>query len=133
MFAKNMPHRTIGQLVRYGLSGSAISIAGYSIYYFATFAGAPPKLTMTACYVLGLIAGYFLHGQYSFSAKYLDGVSKYKYVIAHVFAYLTNLLLLFYFSDQLGYPHELVQFIAIFVVAGQLFLSYKLYVFSVQS
>ena len=37
--------------------------------------------------------------------------------------------MLYLFSDQLGYPHQVVQAVAIFVVARILYLLFRYYVF----
>jgi len=47
----------------------------------------------------------------------------------HPIGYLANLALLYVFTDRLGYPHQVVQAAAIFVVAGILFLLFRFFVF----
>lgn len=54
-----------------------------------------------------------------------------RYVIAHCIGYLLNLSILIVFVDELGYAHQWVQAIAIFVVAAFLFLAFKVFVFPV--
>jgi len=54
-----------------------------------------------------------------------------RYVIAHCIGYLLNLSILIVFVDKLGYAHQWVQAIAIFVVAAFLFLAFKVFVFPV--
>jgi uncharacterized membrane protein (GlpM family) len=47
----------------------------------------------------------------------------------HASGYLCNLAILRVFVDRLGYPHQIVQAVAIFVVAAYLFLAFKMFVF----
>jgi putative flippase GtrA len=72
---------------------------------------------------------YFGHSKFAFfyNGSNLFGVLR--YVLAHLFGYGTNIALLYTFVDMLGYPHQLIQAIAIFIVAGILFLLLRYYVF----
>ena len=47
-----------------------------------------------------------------------------------VWGYLMNLAILFVFVDKMGFAHQWVQAVAIFVVAGYLFLAFKFFVFA---
>jgi len=117
------------QLFRYGLIGITTNLIGYSVYLLLTSLGNTPKITMTVLYVLGANISFFANKKITF--RYTGNVlgSGTRYTITHLFGYLLNFLILMIFVDKLGYPHQLVQGIAIFVVAGFLFVCFKTFVF----
>lgn len=121
--------RTSGQLVRYGLVGMASNLAGYLVYLLITYWGAEPKNTMTLLYIVGAATGFFGNRQWAFAHKGAVLWPSARYFIAHFCGYLINLFFLMAFADMLGYPHQWVQAVAIFVVASFLFLAFKCFVF----
>jgi putative flippase GtrA len=84
---------------------------------------------MTILYSIGAGLGYVANRKFTFRSHAGILSSGLKYVIVYGMGYLMNLSLLIYFSDQLGYPHQWVQGMAIFVVAGFLFLAMRYFVF----
>lgn len=52
-----------------------------------------------------------------------------RYVLAHLFGYMLNFLILFTFVDRLGYAHQWVQALAIIFIASFLFIVFKYFVF----
>lgn len=120
---------TLIRLLRYGLVGIALNCVGYLIYLIITWLGAGPKATMTALYIIGAVMGYFSHRRLAFS--YRGGIhsSALRYGLAHVCGYGLNFTLLYVLVDLLGYPHQIVQAVAIFIVAGFLFLCFNYLVF----
>jgi len=116
-------------LLSYAMIGVATNLAGFSVYLLLTSLGNTPKITMTVLYVLGASISFFANKKITFS--YTGNVlgSGIRYIITHLFGYLLNFLILMIFVDKLGYPHQLVQGIAIFVVAGFLFVCFKMFVF----
>jgi len=122
--------RTFAQLVRYALVGVASNLTGYLIYYLVTYLGGTPKITMTLLYSVGATVGYFGNRNYTFSHQESYLASGVRYLIAHFFGYCINLAILVIFVDKLGYPHQWVQAIAIFIVAGFLYITFKFFVFT---
>jgi putative flippase GtrA len=117
------------QLFRYGIVGILSNIFGYLLYLFLTSAGYSPKLTMTALYGTGAVIGFLFNKQLTFSYRGSILESGIRYGIMHIFGYLLNLLIMVIYVDIYRYPHTIVQGIAIFLVAGFLFLSFKFFVF----
>lgn len=117
------------QLFRYALVGLLSNLAGYLAYLLFTSLGSPPKTTMTLLYGVGAAIGFLGNRNLTFSYKGDLLGSGIRYLIVHAFGYFMNLFILFMFVDELGYPHQLVQAIAIFVVAAFLFISFKFFVF----
>jgi putative flippase GtrA len=122
--------RSAGQLVRYAVVGMVSNLLGYSVYLLATCAGAPSKTTMSILYLTGAIVGFIGNRQLTFSHEGDLLGTGVRYVIAHSLGYLLNLTMLVVFVDKFGYPHQLVQGFAIFVVAVFLFVAFKLFVFT---
>lgn len=117
------------QLFRYGLIGIAINLAGYMVYLLITYLGVPPKMTVTLLYGVGAAVGFWGNRKLTFQHKGNLLSAGARYIIAHFFGYFINLIILIVMVDKLGYPHQWVQAIAIFVVAAFLFLTFKFFVF----
>lgn len=121
------------QLFKYAVVGVASNLAGYLFYLLVTYLGAPPKLTMTLLYGVGATIGFFGNRKLTFAHEGSLLGAGVRYIIAHCFGYLINLTLLLVLVDKLGYPHQWVQAMAIFVVAPFLFLAFKFFVFRDES
>jgi putative flippase GtrA len=117
------------QLIRYGLVGAATNLAMYAIYLLITYWGVEPKKTMTLLYVIGASIGFIGHREWSFAHTGNATSAATRYSIAHLTGYLLNLLILYIFVDYFGYAHQIIQGIAIFVIAGFLFIAFKYFVF----
>jgi putative flippase GtrA len=122
-------YATIRQIVRYGVVGIMNNLLGYCIYLAVTFLGLDPKLTVTLLYPIGAIAGYFGHSKYSFAYKGKSLWAPVRYAVAHIASYGVNVLMLYFFWERLGYPHQLIQALSIFVCAGVLFVLFRYFVF----
>ena len=120
---------TLRQLLKYGVIGVISNATGYFIYLIITYFGAPPIFAMTLLYAVGAAVGFFGNRRLTFSYKGSMVGSGFRYILVHLTGYCINLTILVEFVDQLGYPHEIVQAIAIFVVAAFLFLMFKFFVF----
>ena len=89
------------QLFRCALAGIVSNSAGYLVYLLVTHVGATPKIAMTFLYGMSATIGYFI-----------------------------NIVFLVVFVDHFMYPHQWVQAVVIFVVAGFLFIAFKFFVFT---
>jgi len=87
-------------------------------------------ITVSILYPVGIAIAYLSHGKWTFRTGLATFRSFSRFVLAYLFGYLTNILLLFCFVDIMGYPHQWVQLVAVFVVALQLFITFKYFVFS---
>ena len=120
---------SVSQLFRYAIVGITINFAGYIVYLLITYLGGTPKITMTILYGAGVVTGFFGNRKLTFSHEGGLIETGVRYFIAHCLGYLINLIILFLFVDKLGYAHQLVQAVAILVVAGFLFPMFKYFVF----
>jgi putative flippase GtrA len=121
--------RSLKQIFRYGLVGVASNLVGYFLFLLITYWGAEPKKAMTLLYVVGATIGFVGNRQWAFAHNGALIGSGLKYFTAHLCGYLINLIILLTFVDKLGYSHQWVQAVAIIVVAGFLYLSFKYFVF----
>jgi len=119
----------VKQLVRYAVVGIASNLAGYLVYLFITWLGVGPKTAMTCLYLLGATVSFVGNRQWTFGHRGSIAAGALRFAFAHLLGYLLNLTLLVVFVDRLGFPHQLVQGIAIFVVAGFLFVLFRWFVF----
>jgi putative flippase GtrA len=124
-----LTRQSVARLIRYGVVGAASNLAGYVVYLALTGLGAPPKVTMTLLYGVGAALGYVGQRNVTFSHKGSVLGSGLRYLLAHGCGYAINLGILIIFVDRMGYPHQWVQAIALFVVAAFLFLAFKYFVF----
>jgi len=121
--------RALQQLLRYGIIGVATNASMYGAYLLLTTMGVESKTTMTLLYLVGASIGFVGNRQWAFEHNGpLLGTGR-RYLLAHFSGYLLNLILLITFVDVLGFQHQLVQAIAIGIVAGFLYLLFKYYVF----
>ena len=117
------------QLIRFGLVGIFTNLIGYSIYLIVTYFWNDPKTVMTLMYFFGVCISFTGHKKWTFghSGNFFSSVSR--YLIAYGLGYILNLTILILFVDKLGFMHQWVQGVAIFVVAMYLFFVMKFFVF----
>lgn len=115
--------------MRYAIAGLLLNAFGYTLYLGIAWLSGSPGLAVSICYPIGVLIGYLVHARYSFqySAERSDGLLR--FIVAHVGGYLSNLAILWIGVDVLSYPHQVVQLLAIFIVAAQLFVVFKFLVF----
>lgn len=92
---------SIKQLFRYALAGIVSNSVGYLVYLLVTHIGATPKISITLLYGMGATIGYFI-----------------------------NIVILVVLVDHFMYPHQWVQAVTVFAVAGFLFIAFKFFVFT---
>lgn len=117
------------QIFRYGLVGFAVNLLGYMVYLLITYLGGTPKSTMSILYGLGATISFWGNRKLTFAHQGSVLASGTRYLIAHCFGYVINLVILIVMVDKLGYAHQWVQAIAILIVALFLFFALKLFVF----
>lgn len=116
-------------IFRYAVVGVTCNAIGYAVYLALTGLTVPFKLAMSFLYALGICISFLGNRNWVFEHRGNVVGAAWGFGFAHAAGYMLNLGLLTVFVDMLGYPHELVQAIAIFVVGGFLFVVFKLFVF----
>ena len=119
------------EVIRYALVGAVSNLLLYVVYLIlGDLAMMAPSAAMTTTYVLGVLASFLMHRRLTFRVTGKVSRPFFRFVLAHIVGYLLNLSLLAWLVDQLGYPHQVVQGGAIFIVAFVLFLLFKYFVFA---
>lgn len=121
------------QLIRYALVGAGINLILYLGYLLINSLGLDPKKSMSMIYLIGVGIGFYSHRQWTFSHDGSARQSMLRFLFAHFVGYGINFFLLLSLVDRLGYPHQLVQGAAIFIVAAFLFIIFKYWVFPKRS
>ncbi|WP_429737568.1 GtrA family protein [Enterovibrio makurazakiensis] len=119
---------SFNELIRYALVGIFQNSLGYLIYIALTYIGIDHKVVVAISYPLGLYVSYRGNSTYTFNGFERKGTVV-RFFIVHLMAYTLNLFFLYYFSDVLGYPHQVVQLFCIAIIAIYLFIMLKIYVF----
>lgn len=122
--------KTLRQFFTYALIGVLTNVLGYAIYLLLTYLWGAPKSTMTALYFAGALIGFLANRRFTFRHDGSIGVTGARYLLVQVAGYLLNLVLLLLFVDWLDFPHQIVQAIAIVVVAIFLFVVLRVFVFA---
>jgi len=117
------------ELIRYGLVGVASNATIYCVYLLITYLSVQPKTAMTLVYIIGASIGFIGNRKWTFAHRGNATSAALRYVLAHLFGYMLNFLILAAFVDRLGYAHQWIQAAAIIVVAGFLFVIFKYFVF----
>ncbi len=121
------------RLLRWGIVGVVSNVLGYLAYLVLTAFGVPPKIAMTGLYACGVAAGFAGNHRWAFQHNDPARRTLPRYLLAHLAGYLLNFAMLWLFHDQLRIAHQLVQAVAIVVVAAVLYLLMRRFVFPQQS
>lgn len=124
-----MTRTTLKRITRYGLIGLATNLVGYCAYLLIVAAGLSPKTSLTITYVTAATLSYLGNRRLTFDHDGSVPKSAVLFAVTHACGWALNLLLLFLLVDLAGLPHQLVQAVAILVVAGFLFISFTFVVF----
>lgn len=127
--AFSVMRRTLGQLVRYGVVGLVSNGIGYLLYLGITATGVGPKLAMTILYVIGVMQSFLFNKGWSFRYSGKIGPSFLRYCTAYAIGYFVNLVILLVAVDYIGWPHQIVQGVAVLLLALLLFALQKYWVF----
>lgn len=118
------------QIVRFGVVGLSQNLFLYLAYLGLTSLGADPKLVVTLLYPCGVALSFAGNKTFTFRSRAPVLASSLRFVGVHLIGYGLNVVILFFWVDKLGYPHQIVQIGAIFTVAAFLFVACKYLVFS---
>ncbi len=118
------------QFTRYVIVGLISNAILYLGYLALTAFGMGHKLAMTLLYVLGVWQTFFFNRSWSFQDSGRKQDAFVKYAAVYGAGYAINWSLLWFFVDELGLPHQVVQGILIFVVAIFIVLLLQFWVFN---
>ncbi|WP_300394263.1 GtrA family protein [Henriciella sp.] len=121
---------TSAQFFRFAAVGLVTNLVGYAVYLMITFVGVAPAFAVTILFGLGTVISFVGNRRFTFRGSGNNRQAGLRYAVTYFLGYLLNLSILFVFVDHFGLPHQAVQAVAIFIVAGVMFLLSKYYVFS---
>lgn len=121
--------RLLHQLVSFSLVGICSNLLGYCVYLLLVNGGFAPKLAITLLYFTGVFVSFIGNKNLTFRDTNSILSSGSRYVVVYFFGYIVNLLLIFWLVDIMGFPHQIVQLLAIFLVAILLFVLLRRFVF----
>ena len=116
--------------MRFVAVGLMSNLVLYLLYLLLTTAGMGHKTAMTLAYMLGVLQTFFINKRWTFEHRGGIGPGLLRYFTAYGAGYLINLAALAIFVDVLGWPHAIVQGVAILALAVGLFLAQKYWVFN---
>lgn len=119
------------QMLRFALVGLASNAVLYAVYLGITAAGMGPKLGMSLVYGIGVAQTFLFNKRWTFGHAGRHDTAFIRYVIVYAGGYLTNLVVLAWLVDGLGYPHQIVQGVMILTLAACFFVLQKFWVFKV--
>ena len=125
--SRQNPYR---QFFSYAFVGVVTNLLVYGLYLLLTYLWGAPKFTMTTLYFLGATIGFLANRRSTFQDGGGIGVAGIRYLLAQVAGYLLNLVLLLLFVDGFDFPQQIVQAIAIVVMAIFLFFVLRIFVFA---
>lgn len=119
----------IRQFIRYGCVGVALNSIAFLNYLVVAWALGSPQLAVAILYPITAAIGYRAHGVVSFksSSRSLSGLVR--YALAHLGGYASSLLIMHFGVDCFGIQHQYVQIATTLIVAVQLFITFRIFVF----
>ena len=120
---------TFGQLLRFGIVGVGVNLVLYAAYLAMVGAQVGVKVAMSVAYAFGVMLGFVLNRRWSFGRSDDPRADVLPYLAVYIAGYLLNLSALVLFVDVIGFAHEVVQAVMVFVVAALTFLLQKYWVF----
>lgn len=117
------------QIASFAFVGLCSNLLGYGAYLLLVANRLDPKLAVTLLYSIGVLVSYLGNKRLTFRCTGNILSSGTRYLSVYILGYLINLSLISLFVDGLGVPHQLVQGIAIAVVAVVMFIMLRVFVF----
>ena len=122
--------RLIRQLISFSVVGLSSNLVGYAVYLVLAETSLGSKLAVAILYPIGVVISYIANKRLTFRHdKGQVFSSAVRYLMVCIFGYFLNLLLIIWFVEILGFPHQIVQIMAIFLVALSSFVLLRMFVF----
>ena len=118
------------QFAKYLVVGGLSNSLAYGLYIAITLVGVSPIASMSMVYVVASVTAFTANRGWTFQSDTSLSRSALRYIISQMLGYGTNLILLYSLYYMLGVPHQTAQLIGIGVVAVELFLLNRYYVFN---
>ena len=117
---------SINQIIRYGSVGIITNFIGYAMYIgIANIIGVPPPIAAIVSGFLVIGISYYLNRRFSFAREGKGMNLAVKYYILYLSSILLHSLVIFVFSNLLGFPHEIIAGISLVIISFALFIIQK--------
>jgi len=118
------------QIIRYVAVGLTLNATLYGAYLVLTQSLLGSRSAMTLTYCAGVLIGYLLNREITFRFSGPNGGPLLRYIGSYCVGYAVNLVALWFFVDEVGVAHQIVQAGAILTMPALLFALQKYWVFS---
>ena len=118
------------QYANYLSVGLLANGSAYAMYVVIAQLGAHPVASMTIVYLFASALAFQANKAWTFRSLVRFDRAFLRYVLVQVLGYLTNLLLLAGLHYGCGAPHHISQLLGMAIVAVELFLMSRYYVFA---
>ncbi|MEB3168651.1 MAG: GtrA family protein [Synechococcaceae cyanobacterium] len=124
-------HRGIQrQFLKYLVVGGLSNGCAYGLYVALSAFGLSPITSMTLVYLAACGIGFSANRSWTFASRSSVPTTLIKYLLIQVIGYLTNLAILLTLHYGLGFPHLLSQLVGVAIVAVELFILSRWFVFA---
>ncbi len=130
MSLNRKPTDLFNRLLRYGVQGICINLAGYVAFILLCNAGYDPVLSSTALYPPSVIASYYINRIWVFGSSANVAMEASKFIALHLFGSTLNFVIMFLGVNILMQAPWLIQAISIFATALTLFLLSNHFIFT---
>ena len=127
---KQRLRKIVRQFIKYLSVGGISNLLAFVVYLGIVLLGFGPIASMTVVYVVAGSFSFVANKAWTFQSNASTGSAIAKYIFALVVGYMTNLALLSGLHYGLGLPHQIAQLVGIGVVAIELFLLSRYFVFA---
>lgn len=121
--------KEVGYLTRYAGSGIINTAIGFVVIFSAMAIGYTPMVSNVAGYAVGFILGFVLSKKFVFRSNGHYIAESFRYLIAFVFSFLLNLLVLHWLSNYLNLNAVLSQISAATSYTICMYVLTRIYVF----
>jgi putative flippase GtrA len=118
------------QFAKYLAVGGFSNGLAYALYIAITLVDVSPIAGMSVVYIVASVIAFAANRAWTFQSGASLSRSALRYTLSQMLGYGTNLILLSWLYYLLGVPHQVAQLIGMGVVAVELFLLNRYYVFS---
>lgn len=116
------------EILNYYTIGAVVNCSGYLIFLLLISVGGEHKLIASLLYILGVIASYWLNGQFVFNRSKPTNFRFFRVAIMLLGGYLLNMVLLHVFVDMYHFSAAKIQLVSIILISMYFYIVNKYYV-----
>lgn len=117
---------SLKQIIRYSSVGIITNFIGYAMYLgIANIIGVTPPIAAIASGFLVIGISYYLNRRFSFEHEGKGMNLAVRYYILYLSSIFLHSLVIFVFSNLLGFPHEIIAGISLVIISFALFIIQK--------